>query len=85
MTARVKELTDRATSPAPKAPSPPLQPASDLRVFLEAFGRLGFSVTTVQDASFEQLRLALLDFGRAASDADMAVLFYAGHGIEVTG
>jgi uncharacterized caspase-like protein len=60
-------------------------PKNDAADVAQAFGRLGFSVTTVQDASFEQLRLALLDFGRAASDADMAVLFYAGHGIEVAG
>jgi len=58
MTARVKELTDRATSPAPKAPPPPLQPVSDLRVFLEAFGRLGYDVEDlrrVAGLSVEQL------------------------------
>ena len=58
MTARVKELTDRATSLPPKAPPPPLQPASDLRVFLEAFARLGYDVEDFRRAvgiSAEQL------------------------------
>jgi uncharacterized caspase-like protein len=60
-------------------------PKNDAADVSQSFTRLGFKVTTVQDASFEQLRLALLEFGRAAADADMAVLFYAGHGIEVAG
>jgi hypothetical protein len=60
-------------------------PKNDAADVAQAFERLGFNVATVQDASFEQFRVALLEFGRAASNADMAVLFYAGHGVEVTG
>jgi len=29
--------------------------------------------------------LALVDFGRRSGDADITVLFYAGHGMEVAG
>jgi AraC-like DNA-binding protein len=50
MTARVKELTNRATSPAAQAPPPALQPVSDLRAFLEAFGRLGYDVQDLRQA-----------------------------------
>lgn len=60
-------------------------PSNDSADIAKSFERLGFNVTLVQNASFEQFRHALLDFGRAASGADMAVLYYAGHGIEVAG
>jgi AraC-like DNA-binding protein len=50
MTARVKELTNRATSPAAKAPPRAMQPVSELRAFLEAFGRLGYDVQELRQA-----------------------------------
>src|SRR5208282_3045144 len=37
------------------------------------------------DATLDSLRHALIDFGRAARDADTAVLFFAGHGMEILG
>jgi AraC-like DNA-binding protein len=58
MTTRVKELTNRATSPAAKAPPRAMQPVSDLRAFLEAFGRLGYDMQELRQAvglSLEQL------------------------------
>jgi AraC-like DNA-binding protein len=58
MTARVKELTDRATRTAAKARPPSMQPVRDLRAFLEAFGRLGYDVQDLRRAaglSLEQL------------------------------
>jgi AraC-like DNA-binding protein len=58
MTASVNLLTDRARRPAAKAPPTPMQPVSDLRVFLEAFGRLGYDVEDLRGAaglSAEQL------------------------------
>lgn len=62
-----------------------INPSNDSVDVSQSFERLGFTVTTIKDASFERLRVALLEFGRAAAGADMAVLFYAGHGIEVSG
>ena len=50
-----------------------------------AFERLGYAVTRVGDAGFDALRRGLLDFTRAASASEVAVVFYAGHGIEVDG
>src|SRR4030095_11032795 len=58
MTASVNLLTDRARRPAAKAPPTPMHPVSDLRVFLEAFGRLGYDVEDLRGAaglSAEQL------------------------------
>ncbi len=60
----------------------PVNDATDVSQSLE---RLGFKVTTVKDAGFEKFRLALREFGRAAVGADIAIIFYAGHGMEVAG
>ena len=51
MTARVKELTDRATLPVTKVPPPATQPVRELRAFLEAFGRLGYDVEDLRQAA----------------------------------
>ena len=58
----------------------PLNDASDVGA---AFARLGFAVTKLENANQAALRQALLAFTRAASAAEVAVVFYAGHGIEV--
>jgi uncharacterized caspase-like protein len=60
-------------------------PANDAADVSQSLQRLGFSVTTLPDAKFDALRRALIDFGRAARGADMAVLFFAGHGVEIGG
>ena len=58
----------------------PLNDAADIGAALE---RLGFEVTSIENADGETLRRGLHEFKRAASVSDVAVLFYAGHGIEV--
>ena len=60
----------------------PLNDAADMGGALE---RLGFEVTRIENADVETLRRGLHEFKRAASVSDVAVLFYAGHGIEVDG
>lgn len=60
-------------------------PANDARGMAAALQRLGFSVTSYSDLSFDDLRRALRDFGAEAAGADMAIVFYAGHGIEIGG
>jgi formylglycine-generating enzyme required for sulfatase activity len=62
-----------------------LNPVTDAHDVAEAVGRLGFAVTTLVDADFEVMRRGLLDFGRRARSAEMAVVYFAGHGIEVGG
>ena len=47
--------------------------------------RLGFEVTTAQDADRTSLNEALRVFTRESVGADMALVFYAGHGLEMDG
>ena len=58
----------------------PLNDASDIG---DALDRLGFSVTRIENADQAALRQSLQEFQRAASASDIAVVFYAGHGMEV--
>jgi peptidoglycan hydrolase-like protein with peptidoglycan-binding domain len=65
----------------PELPNPP-HDAADIAA---AFLRLGFSVRLVTDAKYDTMRLALVEFNRKARDAEMAVVFFAGHGMEIGG
>ena len=60
-------------------------PANDAGDLSQSLQHLGFNVTTVIDAKFDDFRRALIEFGRAARGADMAVVFFAGHGVEIAG
>lgn len=52
----------------------------------ELFSQAGFdTVDTKFDLTLSQLRHEVRDFAAAAADADVAVIYYAGHGIEVNG
>jgi uncharacterized caspase-like protein len=50
-----------------------------------AFARLGFAVQRLSDGRFDEMRRALLEFTRKAQQAEIAVVFFAGHGMEVGG
>src|SRR5438094_2841657 len=65
----------------PELPNPP-RDAADIGRALE---RLNFKVTQIKNANAHEMRKAVVDFGRAAEGAEMAVVFYAGHGMEVGG
>jgi uncharacterized caspase-like protein/peptidoglycan hydrolase-like protein with peptidoglycan-binding domain len=60
----------------------PQNDAADIAASLQ---RLGFSVTSVRDAAFDDMRRALVRFGRDAQGADMAIVYFAGHGMEIGG
>jgi hypothetical protein len=60
-------------------------PAHDAEDVAASLTRLGFEVKTVIDADFDGFRRALLEFGRTAPGADMAVFYFAGHGVEIDG
>jgi len=73
-------------------------PANDARDIASAFARIGFSGISTDDSPSEyravvpmldldhrQLREAIAAFARAADGAEQAVMYYAGHGIEVGG
>ncbi|MEM8687034.1 MAG: caspase family protein [Pseudomonadota bacterium] len=63
--------------------TPLTNPKNDAQDVSAAFERLGFEVTTLTDLGFDALRRALRAFSSKAVRADMAVIFYAGHGMEV--
>ena len=60
-------------------------PANDASDVAAALGRLGFEVTVARDAGRTALNEALRAFTRQSAGADMAVVFYAGHAMEMDG
>lgn len=65
---------------------PPLaNPENDAQDMAEALSRIGFDVTVKLNVDYEGLRTALSDFTQKADGAEMAAVFYAGHGIEIAG
>jgi len=65
----------------PQLPNPP----KDAALIGKALARAGFAVTLQSDLDHDGLIKALRAFARASDGADWAVLYYAGHGIEMGG
>ncbi len=60
-------------------------PENDAADVSAALGRLGFEVTTTLDAGLTEFTRALRAFTRRSAGADVSLVFYAGHGIEMDG
>ena len=60
-------------------------PKDDAALVAETLGGEGFNVTLVQDAKHNAMLKALRSFSDEADQADWALVYYAGHGIEVGG
>ena len=60
-------------------------PENDAVDVSAALRRLGFEVTTGFDADLVELTEALRAFTRQSAGADVSLVFYAGHGIEMDG
>lgn len=60
-------------------------PANDSADMAASLTRLGFNVKHLSNLDFAGFRRALIDFGNAAKTADKAVIFFAGHGVEIDG
>ena len=58
-------------------------PRNDSSKIAEKLADIGFKVTQADDLGYDALRRTLRDFSRQAAGADMAVVFFAGHGMEV--
>jgi formylglycine-generating enzyme required for sulfatase activity len=58
-------------------------PVNDARAVGEALRKLNFTVDEVYDPDFRQLTRALREFGIKAQQSDVAVIYYAGHGVQV--
>ena len=60
-------------------------PVNDVAALGDALRELGFDVSQATDQDADQMLQALTNFGAAAKGADMAVFFYAGHGVQIGG
>ena len=61
-------------------------PINDASLIGKLFSNAGFDVVDVKlDLNTAEMRKALREFGAKTRDAEMAVVYYAGHGIEVDG
>lgn len=61
-------------------------PANDAAAITDMFRKAAFDVVeSRRDLKNTEMRRALRDFTEKARDADIAVIYYAGHGIEVDG
>lgn len=60
-------------------------PVADARAIARRFSELGFNVTLVQDGDLATAQRALDKFVPQAIGAEIAVIFYAGHGATING
>ncbi|HEX2886380.1 SUMF1/EgtB/PvdO family nonheme iron enzyme [Vineibacter terrae] len=65
--------------------APLTNPANDARAVAAALERLGFEVVSGFDVSNADLRKAVRSFADKLVGADVALFFYAGHGLQVAG
>ena len=60
-------------------------PANDANLVAESLAKLGFEVVSMSDASFENLKAVVARFGEMSRGADVALFYFAGHGVQVGG
>jgi hypothetical protein len=60
-------------------------PKNDVIAVGRELRKLGFSTTVVYDGTAKQMATAIADFKTESSEADWAIIYYAGTGIEVDG
>jgi hypothetical protein len=60
-------------------------PVNDANAISQKLRSMGFTVTMVTDANRQRLVQAMAQFGRSAASADLSLLFYSGHGVQIFG
>lgn len=60
-------------------------PERDARAMDDLLGDLGFDVSRVLDGDADELREEIAEFVEDAADADVALVYYSGHGVELGG
>ena len=66
--------------------SPPLpNPAIDAKAMARVLRNVGFDVVEGTNLTRDKMTERLLEFGKKAEGADVALFFYAGHGIAING
>ncbi|QKC83223.1 peptidase C14 [Mesorhizobium sp. NZP2077] len=58
---------------------------NDSRTIESALQKLGFDVTTEANRDLKRMRRALEDFRDDAAGADVALIYFSGHGVEIAG
>lgn len=68
------------------AHAPPLEnPVNDAKAMTRLLADAGFEVTSVYDGTQDAIVSALRAFGNASDKAEVAIVFFSGHGIEING
>ena len=60
-------------------------PINDAKAIEQKLRSMGFIVTVVTDANRQRLVQAMSQFRKTASNADLSLLFYSGHGVQIFG
>jgi hypothetical protein len=60
-------------------------PINDANAVAQKLRTMGFTVTVVTDANRQRLVQAMSNFRKTASNADLSLLFYSGHGVQIFG
>lgn len=68
-----------------EAVTPLTNTRNDAEALAETLTEIGFDVTRVIDVSLAELRAVMKDFSFRSETADLALIYFAGHGIEVQG
>lgn len=58
---------------------------NDAQLIADTLTGIGFEVTLITDAGYQDLRKAMDSFAFRSETADLALIYFAGHGIEVQG
>jgi uncharacterized caspase-like protein len=68
-----------------KSVAPLPNPASDAKAMAQVLRNVGFDVVEGTNLTRDKMADKLIEFGRRAQGADVAVFYYAGHGISMDG
>ncbi|MEP3429467.1 MAG: caspase family protein [Roseibium sp.] len=60
-------------------------PANDAEQMTTKLRGLGFEVVSGQDQTYNDMRRTVMEFAKKAYGAEIAILFYAGHGMQIAG
>jgi formylglycine-generating enzyme required for sulfatase activity len=60
-------------------------PTNDARLMESTLRQLGFQVERIENVDLQKMKRAVRDFGSRAQTADVALIFFAGHGMQVKG
>ncbi len=67
------------------AEGPLRNPVNDARLMERTLRPLGFEVKRLENLDYRGMKRAMIDFGDLAKDAEVALIYYAGHGIQQDG